>query len=188
MVNAQRQTALPRASMLAFPHGCAVASPLLAEPPRRSSRTLPAPRSRCTTSSSLNRQHSDPRLASLLDSLDRVRTPTSAAISPDGNTVAWAFNGEHGSELHLTRIAPAGSAPHRVLSPGTIGDATRNKPGACTASHPPGRPTVCSSPSSPTAPTAAEMPAAKIPAAASCSPLRSRTSSSGPRPPTRSSR
>ena len=79
---------------------------------------------------------SDPRLASLLDSLDRVRTPTSAAISPDGNTVAWAFNGEHGSELHLTRIAPAGSAPDRVLSPDTIGDATRSKPGACTASHP----------------------------------------------------
>jgi len=79
---------------------------------------------------------SDPRLASLLDSLDRVRTPTFAAISPDGNTVAWAFNGEHGSELHLTRIAPAGSAPDRVLSPDTIGDATRSKPGACTASHP----------------------------------------------------
>ena len=79
---------------------------------------------------------SDLRIAALLDSLGRVRTPTFAAISPDGNTVAWAFNGERGSELHLTRIAPAGSAPDRVLSPDTIGDATRSKPGACTASHP----------------------------------------------------
>jgi dipeptidyl aminopeptidase/acylaminoacyl peptidase len=86
--------------------------------------------------SSTNSNFTDPRIASLLDSLGRVRTPTSAAISPDGNTVAWAFNGEHGSELHLTRIAPAGSAPDRVLSPDTIGDATRSKPGNCTASHP----------------------------------------------------
>jgi dipeptidyl aminopeptidase/acylaminoacyl peptidase len=82
----------------------------------------------------------DPRIASLLDSLGRVRTPTSSAISPDGNTVAWTFHTEHGSELHLTRIAPAGSAQNsaqdRVLSPDTIGDATRGKPGACTASHP----------------------------------------------------
>ena len=82
----------------------------------------------------------DPRIASLLDSLGRVHAPTSAAISPDGNSVAWAFNGERGSELHLTRIAPAGpsqpAAPDRVLSPDTIGDATRSKPGACTASHP----------------------------------------------------
>ena len=82
----------------------------------------------------------DPRIASLLDSLDRVRTPTFAAISPDGNTVAWTFHTEHGSEMHLTRIAPAGpsqpAAQDRVLSPDTIGDATRSKPGACTASHP----------------------------------------------------
>jgi dipeptidyl aminopeptidase/acylaminoacyl peptidase len=82
----------------------------------------------------------DARLAWLLDSLDRVRTPTFAAISPDGNTVAWTFHIEHGSELHLTRIAPAGpsqpAAQDRVLAPDTIADATRSKPGACTASHP----------------------------------------------------
>jgi dipeptidyl aminopeptidase/acylaminoacyl peptidase len=82
----------------------------------------------------------DPRIASLLDSLGHVHAPTSAAISPDGNVVAWAVRGEHGSELHLTRIAPAGSAQNsaqdRLLSPDTIGDATRGKPGACTASHP----------------------------------------------------
>jgi dipeptidyl aminopeptidase/acylaminoacyl peptidase len=77
-----------------------------------------------------------PRIAALLDSLDRIRTPTFAAISPDGNTVAWTLHTERGSELHLTPIAPVGSAPDRVLSPDTIGDATRSKPGACTASHP----------------------------------------------------
>ena len=83
-----------------------------------------------------NASAADPRIASLLDSLGRVHAPTSAAISPDGNVVAWAVRGERGSELHLTRIAPAGSAPDRVLSPDTIGDATRSKPGECTASHP----------------------------------------------------
>ena len=83
---------------------------------------------------------SDPRIAALLDSLDRVRTPTFAAISPDGNTVAWTLHTERGSELHLTRIAPAEpsqpAAQDRVLAPSAIGDATRGKPGNCTASHP----------------------------------------------------
>jgi dipeptidyl aminopeptidase/acylaminoacyl peptidase len=78
----------------------------------------------------------DPRIASLLDSLGRVRRPTSAAISPDGNDVAWTVNGKRGSELHLTRIAPAGSTQDRVLSPDTIADATRSSAGECTASHP----------------------------------------------------
>ncbi|MGP8258931.1 MAG: prolyl oligopeptidase family serine peptidase [Acidobacteriaceae bacterium] len=78
----------------------------------------------------------DPRIESLLNSLDSVRTPNTAAISPDGNTVAWTFNGEHGSELHLTRIASQSPAQDRVLSPDTIGDTKRSKPGICTASHP----------------------------------------------------
>ena len=82
----------------------------------------------------------DPRLAALLDSLDRVRTPTSAAISPDGNTVAWTFHTERGTELHLPPIAPTGStqpaAPDRILSPDTVGESTRSTAGACTALHP----------------------------------------------------
>jgi len=78
----------------------------------------------------------DPRITSLLDTLDRVRTPISAAISPDGNFVAWAFNGEHGSEMHLTRTATTGQTRDRILSPDTMGDAARSKPGKCTASHP----------------------------------------------------
>jgi dipeptidyl aminopeptidase/acylaminoacyl peptidase len=69
-----------------------------------------------------------------------VRTPNTAAISPDGKTVAWAFNGPHGSELHLTPLAAAGSAQDgargRVLSPDTVGVAANSVPGACSASHP----------------------------------------------------
>jgi dipeptidyl aminopeptidase/acylaminoacyl peptidase len=87
-----------------------------------------------------NAQPADSRIESLLQDLGRVRTPTSVAISPDGLTLAWAVNGPRGSELHLTGIAPAGSAQdgawERVIAPDTIGDVTNNRPGECTASHP----------------------------------------------------
>jgi dipeptidyl aminopeptidase/acylaminoacyl peptidase len=84
-------------------------------------------------------QTSDARIASLIQTLDRTRNPTSVAISPDGNYVAWAFNGLRGSELHLTGIAPVGAqdaAWDRVLSPDTIADVTSLAPGACIAHHP----------------------------------------------------
>jgi dipeptidyl aminopeptidase/acylaminoacyl peptidase len=82
----------------------------------------------------------DSRISSLIQALGRVRTPVSVAISPDGNQIAWAVNGPRGSELHLTGIAPAGSAQdgawERVISPDTIGDVTNNMSGACSSSHP----------------------------------------------------
>src|ERR1019366_6122424 len=68
------------------------------------------PAAASTGNATSNSNSNDPRIASLLDSLGHVRAPTSAAISPDGNVVAWAVRGEHGSELHLTGIAPAGPA------------------------------------------------------------------------------
>ena len=80
------------------------------------------------------------RITSLLDTLRRVRTPETAAISPDGNYVAWTVEGPGGWELHLTGIAPPGSiqdpAWDRILSPDTIGDVTNLRPGRCEADHP----------------------------------------------------
>src|SRR5271166_3814426 len=82
----------------------------------------------------------DSRIPALLADLGKVRTPNTAAISPDGTFVAWSVSGPRGSELHLTGIAPEGSAQdaswERVLSPDTIGDVTNSHPGLCTASHP----------------------------------------------------
>ena len=81
----------------------------------------------------------DARIASLIATLGKMHSPTSAAISPDGAYVAWAFNGERGSELHLTGIAVEGAqdgAWDRTLSPDTIGDVTRGTPGNCIVSHP----------------------------------------------------
>lgn len=83
---------------------------------------------------------SDSRVASLIKSLNQVRTPTSVAISPDGTNLAWAVDGPHGSELHLTGIAPAGSAQdgarERLISPDNIDDVTNRDPGKCAGAHP----------------------------------------------------
>jgi hypothetical protein len=50
----------------------------------------------------------DARINALIATLGKARTPSSAALSPDGNYVAWTVGGPHGSELHLTGIAPVG--------------------------------------------------------------------------------
>ena len=84
------------------------------------------------------KQH-DARISALLEMLGKARTPTMAAISPDGAYVAWTVRGTSSSELHLTGIAPAGAqdgAWERVISPDTIADVTNNKGGACSASAP----------------------------------------------------
>jgi dipeptidyl aminopeptidase/acylaminoacyl peptidase len=78
----------------------------------------------------------DSRIANLLDSLDKIRTPTSVSISSDGQTLAWAVDGPRGSELHFTPIAPAPGTHDRLLSPDTVADAANTQPGACSASHP----------------------------------------------------
>jgi dipeptidyl aminopeptidase/acylaminoacyl peptidase len=81
----------------------------------------------------------DSRIDSLIDGLSHVRTPNSVSISPDGSTLAWTYDGKHGSELHLTPVAanPSQGAPDdRIISPDTITDAAASGPGACTASHP----------------------------------------------------
>src|SRR5438874_6298647 len=80
------------------------------------------------------------RITPLLDTLRRVRTPETAAISPDGNYVAWTVEGASGWELHLTGIAPPDAvqdaAWDRILSPDTIADVTNLRPGRCQADHP----------------------------------------------------
>jgi hypothetical protein len=87
------------------------------------------------------KQH-DPRVGELLDTLGKVRTPAVAAISPDGNYVAWTVRGStgSGSELHITGLAPEGSAQdaawERVVSPDTVGNVTNNRAGICSASSP----------------------------------------------------
>jgi dipeptidyl aminopeptidase/acylaminoacyl peptidase len=47
----------------------------------------------------------DARIGELIETLSKTRTPTSAAISPDGSTVAWAIRTREGSQIHLTDVA-----------------------------------------------------------------------------------
>jgi dipeptidyl aminopeptidase/acylaminoacyl peptidase len=47
----------------------------------------------------------DARIGALIETLGKTRTPSSAAISPDGTTVAWAVRMREGSQVHLTDVA-----------------------------------------------------------------------------------
>jgi dipeptidyl aminopeptidase/acylaminoacyl peptidase len=47
----------------------------------------------------------DARIGALIETLGKTRTPSSAAISPDGTTVAWAVRMREGSQIHLTDVA-----------------------------------------------------------------------------------
>jgi dipeptidyl aminopeptidase/acylaminoacyl peptidase len=51
----------------------------------------------------------DSRISTLLDTLGKTRTPSAAAIAPDGKTVAWSVHTGHDYEVHLTDIAEASS-------------------------------------------------------------------------------
>ena len=47
----------------------------------------------------------NPKIGALIETLQKTRTPASAAISPDGMTVAWTLRGKGSSEIHLTQVA-----------------------------------------------------------------------------------
>jgi dipeptidyl aminopeptidase/acylaminoacyl peptidase len=85
-------------------------------------------------------KHHDARVGNLLEMLGKARTPRTAAISPNGQYVAWTVSGRGGDELHLTGLAPEGTAQDgawdRILSPDTIGNVTNGKPGLCYGAAP----------------------------------------------------
>ncbi len=65
-----------------------------------------------TTSSS----GKDTRIGALIQSLGKTKTPSAAAISPDGATVAWAARMGEGSQIHLTEVAD--STKEKVVETG----------------------------------------------------------------------
>src|SRR5580765_1569137 len=56
-------------------------------------------------SQSSSQPQRNPRIGQMLELLGKTRTPSEAAISPDGKTVAWSVRGSRGVEIHLTEIA-----------------------------------------------------------------------------------
>lgn len=80
------------------------------------------------------------RIEEVLEVLGKTKTPESVAMSPDGSYVAWSVMSGRGYELHLTGLAPEGTAQdgawERVISPDTIGNVTNVKAGRCGARAP----------------------------------------------------
>jgi dipeptidyl aminopeptidase/acylaminoacyl peptidase len=60
----------------------------------------------------------DPRIGQLIDTLGKTKTPSSAAISPDGATVAWAVRAREGSQIHLTDVANPDPAKEQIIGTG----------------------------------------------------------------------
>jgi dipeptidyl aminopeptidase/acylaminoacyl peptidase len=61
----------------------------------------------------------DARIGALIETLGKTRTPSSAAISPDGSTVAWAVRDKEGSQIHLTNVANPDPATEKTVGTGS---------------------------------------------------------------------
>jgi dipeptidyl aminopeptidase/acylaminoacyl peptidase len=61
----------------------------------------------------------DSRIGSLIETLGKTKTPSSAAISPDGTTVAWAVRMRGGSQIHLTDVADPDPAREKIVGTGS---------------------------------------------------------------------
>jgi dipeptidyl aminopeptidase/acylaminoacyl peptidase len=61
----------------------------------------------------------DTRIGALIETLGKTKTPSSAAISPDGTTVAWAVRSREGSQIHLTDVSNPDPAKERILGTGS---------------------------------------------------------------------
>src|SRR5271170_6620772 len=71
---------------------------------------------RAQTTSSTTR---DARIGALIETLGKTKTPSSAAISPDGATVAWAVRTREGSQIHLTDVANPDPAKEKIVGTGS---------------------------------------------------------------------
>jgi dipeptidyl aminopeptidase/acylaminoacyl peptidase len=61
----------------------------------------------------------DERVGSLIETLSKTKIPSSAAISPDGATVAWAVPTRTGSQIHLTDVANPDPAKEVIVGTGS---------------------------------------------------------------------
>jgi dipeptidyl aminopeptidase/acylaminoacyl peptidase len=61
----------------------------------------------------------DARIGALIEALGKTRTPSSAAISPDGTTVAWAVRTREGSQIHLTDVSNPDPAKEKIIGTGS---------------------------------------------------------------------
>jgi dipeptidyl aminopeptidase/acylaminoacyl peptidase len=55
----------------------------------------------------------------LIDTLGKTKTPSFAAISPDGTTVAWTVRTREGSQIHLTDVTNPDPAKEKIIGTGS---------------------------------------------------------------------
>jgi dipeptidyl aminopeptidase/acylaminoacyl peptidase len=67
----------------------------------------------------------DPRIGQVLELLGKTRTPTAAAISPNGKTVAWSVRGSKGDEIHLSDLV---SGADKTLDTGSTSGCSSSSP------------------------------------------------------------
>jgi dipeptidyl aminopeptidase/acylaminoacyl peptidase len=58
----------------------------------------------------------DPRIGALIDMLGKTHTPSQAAISPDGTTVAWSLRAHGGYQIRLTDVASPDPAHEKTIT------------------------------------------------------------------------
>ena len=58
----------------------------------------------------------DPRIGSLIQTLGQTKTPSAAAISPDGSTVAWSVRTHEGTQIHLSDVANPDPAKEKIVT------------------------------------------------------------------------
>jgi dipeptidyl aminopeptidase/acylaminoacyl peptidase len=59
------------------------------------------------------------RIGTLIETLGKTKTPSSAAISPDGTTVAWAVRTREGSQIHLTNVVGPDPVNEKTIGTGS---------------------------------------------------------------------
>jgi dipeptidyl aminopeptidase/acylaminoacyl peptidase len=55
----------------------------------------------------------------LIETLGKTKTPSFAAISPDGTTVAWTVRTREGSQIHLTDVSNPDPAKEKIIGTGS---------------------------------------------------------------------
>jgi dipeptidyl aminopeptidase/acylaminoacyl peptidase len=60
----------------------------------------------------------DPRIGSLIELMEKTKTPASAAISPDATTVAWSMQARGDSQIYLTEVSDPDASRQKTVSGG----------------------------------------------------------------------
>jgi dipeptidyl aminopeptidase/acylaminoacyl peptidase len=61
----------------------------------------------------------DARIGALIETLGKTKIPSSAVISPDGTTVAWAVRTRESSQIHLTDVSNPDPAKEKIIGTGS---------------------------------------------------------------------